>query len=139
MLTVCQCRYAVAYLSFGIASEVVLEIVVQIIGCSHLSVDNEFQVVTDATARSIDAVFVVQEGNEVRCRVDSVAIGERLAVQVAIDAGTCLTAALFGFTVEHQTFGASVGFDGLVVVDGIDVDECALVRVANVFGNGKGK
>ena len=50
MLTVRQRGDAEAHLSFGVAAEVVLEIVVQTIGCRLLSVNDQLQVVTDAAA-----------------------------------------------------------------------------------------
>ena len=76
MLSIRQCRYAETHLSFGIAAEVVLEIVVQRVGGSHLSVDDELQVVANTTARSVDAVFIVQQGGEVGRLVDIIAIRE---------------------------------------------------------------
>ena len=103
-------------LAAGECTEIIGKIVIQHVGFRHIPIDNQFQVVTNARARGVDSVFIADLRHEVRRAVHIAAIHERRAVQVAIDAGTCLTAALFGFTVEHQTFGASVGFDGLVVV-----------------------
>ena len=93
----------------------------------------------DTAARGVDAVFIVQQGHEVGCLIDVIAIGERLAVQVAVDAGTSLAASLFGLAVEYQLVRASAGLDSLVVVDGIDIEEGTLVGVADILGSGKGK
>ena len=139
MLSVCQRGDAEAHLSFRVAAEVVLEIVVHAIGRRHLSVDDQLQVVADAAPRSVDAVLVVQQCHEVRRLVHCVAIREVLAVQVTVDAGPCLAARLLRLSVEHQTARASAGLGGLVAIHGIHVDECIVVRVADILGYGEGK
>ena len=93
----------------------------------------------NAAPRGVDAVLIVQRGKEVWRLVDRIAVRERLAVQVAVDAGSRRAARLAGFSVKHQTARAPTCLAAVVAVESIDVDECVIVRVADVFGHGKGK
>ena len=59
VLAVAELRNAEADASTAIVAEVVGEIVIQIIGLRTVIVDDEFQIVPDATARGIDAAVVI--------------------------------------------------------------------------------
>ena len=139
MLAIAQLRNAEAHRTTGIATKVILEIVVQRVGLCHVAVNDELQVMTDAAARSVNAVLVVQLCHEIGCRVHRVAIGERGTVQIAVDARSVLVIAHLSATVKHHLSGDTATLLQLVITDGIQVNQPFQVRIADVLGYGKGE
>ena len=70
----------------GITAEIEAEIVVEDVGFRHIAVNDEFEVVSDAVSRGVDAVFVAHLRHEIGRCMGFAAVGERGRVQVAVDA-----------------------------------------------------
>ena len=138
MGTVFQFRDAEAHRPVAEVAEVVGEILVEVVCAVHLTVDDQFQVMTDAIARCIDAILIGEACIEERCGIDGTAIDERLAVQIAIDRRPhpivrCLLAATHG-----EVGILTVSLQCLVAVDGIDLQQVLVCGIADVLGYSEG-
>ena len=88
MGTICEFRDAETDRTTAIVAEVETKVIVEVVGLREFTVDDKFEVMSDATARDVDTTLVVKLCEEIRCGIDLIAIRERTGVQVAIDGGT---------------------------------------------------
>ena len=72
----------------AVIAKVETEVIVEVVGLREFTVDDKFEVMSDATARDVDTTLVVKLCEEIRCGIDLIAIRERTGVQVAIDRRT---------------------------------------------------
>ena len=68
----------------GVASEVVAEVVVQIVCTRHFAIDDKLQVVSNAVTGGVDAVLVHYFGHEVRRTVHVAAVDKRGRIEIAV-------------------------------------------------------
>lgn len=73
--------------SRGVAADVELEMVVEVVGLLRFAVDNECQVVANAAARDVDAVAIVERCHEHWRGIHATARPKRGVVEVASDGG----------------------------------------------------
>ena len=94
---------------------------------------------TDAATCRIDAILVVQLSHEVRRRIDATSIDKRLTIQITIDIRSCSIVRKRSRTAHFHLIANTAGLHGLIVADGIEVDESVCIGIADILRNSKGQ
>ena len=125
--------------SRGVAADVELEMVVEVVGLLRFAVDNECQVVANATARDVNAVAIVERCHEHWRGVHTVARPKGGVVEVASDGGSRAIGSIGRRTAYGELLRLPIHRELLAVVGGEKGDETLPVAVANVARNSKGE
>ena len=125
--------------SRGVAADVELEMVVEVVGLLRFAVDNECQVVANAAARDVDAVAIVERCHEHWRGVHTVARPKGGGVEVASGGGSDAIGGGYRRTAYGELLRLPIHREPLAVVGGEKGDETLPVAVANVAWNSKGK
>ena len=134
-----QFRYIIIGGTTGIGTEVVREVAVQVVGLRHFAVDDEFQVMAYAVACGVDAVLVGDVGHEVGRTVHVAPVRKRRCVEITIDRRAYLVV-LHGLrAVDVEAILRSVGCQGMVLIDRMDVHQSCSVLVVDVQRHGEGE
>ena len=139
MLAVAELRNAEADASTAIVAKVVGEIVIQIVGLRTVIVDDKFQIMSDATARGIDAAVVIKLSHEIGGGIHLITVGEGLRVQITVDGRTYRIILNHLTAIEHETVVLAMQGGGLLVVDGIERHLSVAVGIADIHRHSKGE
>ena len=121
----------------GIGSEIVAEVVVERIGLRHVAIDDELKVVTYSAACGIDAVLILDLCYEIWGAVHISAIDKRGRVEIAIDGRAYRIVLCLGTSSHNKLVAGAIGSDGLVGIQGIEIDHSLTIGIVDVLGHGK--
>ena len=138
MLALGEFGYIIIGGATGIGTKVEGEVVVEGVGLCHVAVDDELQVVADAAAGGVDAVFICDLCHEVGRGVDLASVDKLGRVEVAVDGWAYGVGGHLASGYGEAVEGA-VGLALAGIVYGVEVDESGAIGVGYVFGHGKGE
>ena len=121
----------------GIGSEIVAEVVVERIGLRHVAIDDELKVVTYSAAGCIDAVLILDLCHKIRRAVHISTIDKRGRVEIAIDGRAYRIVLCLGTSSHNKLVAGAIGSNGLVGIQGIEIDHSLTIGIVDVLGHGK--
>ena len=125
--------------SFRIATKVESEIIVQPIRRCRVAVDDQFHIVTDARARHVNAVHILQLGHKQWCRIHLVAIFKLRRIEIAEQRGAYAVVHDGFRTAHHKVIAGAMTYQMPLRVDRIEIHQAGTRTVFHVFGHGKGQ
>ena len=137
MRTGCQLRNTVIGRAARISSEIVGEIVIQIIRLVRITVDDELQIMPDTTSCSIDSVLIFHLSHKERRRVHVSTIHEGRRIEITVDRRTDGVILCQRTSTHIECVARTMSTDGPVIVDGIEIDQSRFIRIVDVLRHGK--
>jgi len=103
----------------GVRTEVERKVVVKVVGFVHAAVDNQLHVMSDATTRCVQSIFIRNFGYEERLWRYVTPVCKRSGVEVTVYGGADRVVGTKRSTADGKAFAISVGPYGAFVVYGI--------------------